>query len=99
MNSCSSEKVNTKKCTYVVELLRSSSPHTPRHRGTGAVGTVEEGAGLVDNKAFLLEVLLNHFADRDSQIQQVRIDTPRVSMIRNVEAVFGQWEYCTLCTV
>lgn len=45
---------------------------SPRPRDTGAVGTVVEGGGLVDNKAFLLEVLLNHFADRDSQIQQVR---------------------------
>lgn len=28
-------------------------------------------AGFMNNKAFLLEVVLNHFADRDSQIQQV----------------------------
>lgn len=54
----------------VVELLRASYP-PPRHRHTGAAGAVVEGAGLVENKAFLLEVLLNHFADRDSQIQQV----------------------------
>lgn len=34
-------------------------------------------AGFMDNKAFLMEVVLNHFADRDSQIQQVTsVDMP-----------------------
>lgn len=45
--------------------------HLHNAAAAAAGAEVDDAAGFLDNKAFLLEVLLNHFAGRDSQIQQV----------------------------